>query len=62
MVPRHTWWIDSGGTAHISVYMQGYMNCRKPNDGERYIHVGDGKTVEVEAIENFILLLKTEFY
>ncbi|KAH9680197.1 hypothetical protein KPL71_026462 [Citrus sinensis] len=38
---RHTWWIDSGGTAHISVYMQGYMNCRKPNDGERYNGSGE---------------------
>ncbi|KAJ4724491.1 hypothetical protein OWV82_003478 [Melia azedarach] len=44
-VPRHTWWIDYGATTHISVSMQGCLSCRKPNDVERYIYVGDGKTV-----------------
>lgn len=61
-VPRHTWWIDSGATTHISVSMQSCLSCRKPSDGERYINVGDGKTVHVEAIGKFKLLLKTEFY
>jgi hypothetical protein len=61
-VPRHTWWIDSGATTHISVSMQGCLNCRKPSDGERYIYVGDGKSVEVEAIVTFRLLLKTGTY
>jgi transposase InsO family protein len=61
-VPRYTWWIDSGATTHISVSMQGCLSCRKPSDGERYIYVGDGKTVEVEAIGKFRLLLKTGFY
>ena len=40
-VPRHTWWIDSGATTHISVSMQGCLSCRKPNDAERFIYVGD---------------------
>ena len=57
-VPKYTWWIDSGATTHISVSMQGCLSCRKPNNGERYIFVGDGKKVEVEAIETFRLLLK----
>ena len=61
-VPRHTWWIDSGATTHISVSMQGCLSCRKPNDAERFIYVGDGKSVEVEAIGNFRLLLKTGYY
>ena len=61
-VPKHTWWIDSGATTHISVSMQGCLSCRKPNDGERYIFVGDGKKVEVEAIETFRLLLKFGTY
>ena len=61
-VPAHTWWIDSGATTHISVSMQGCLSCRKPNDSERYIYVGDGKSVEVEAIGTFRLLLKTGFY
>ena len=42
--------------------MQGGLTCQKPNDGERYIYVGDGKKIEVEAIENFRLLLMTRFY
>ena len=42
--------------------MQGCLSCRKPNDGERYIFVGDGKKVEVEAIETFRLFLKYGTY
>ena len=26
-VPRHTWWIDSGATTHISVSMQDCLSC-----------------------------------
>ncbi|KAG8480618.1 hypothetical protein CXB51_024788 [Gossypium anomalum] len=52
-VPRNTWWIDSGATAHISVSMQGCLSYRKPSDGERHIFVGDEKSVEVEAIGHF---------
>ena len=61
-VPKHTWWIDSGATTHINVSMQGCLSCRKSNDGERYIFVGDGKKVEVEAIVIFRLLLKSGTY
>ena len=60
--PKHTWWIDSGATTYISVSMQGCLSCRKPNDGERYIFVGDGKKVEVEAIGAFRLFLKSGTY
>ena len=42
--------------------MQDCLSYQKSSDGERYIYVGDSKTVEVKAIEYFILLLKTEFY
>ena len=61
-VPKHTWWIDSGVTTYISVSMQGCLSCQKPNDGERYIFVGDGKKVEVDAIRIFRLLLKSGTY
>jgi transposase InsO family protein len=61
-VSRYTWWIDSGATTHISVSLQGCLNYRKPSDAERFIFVGDGNKVEVEAIGNFRLLLKTGFY
>ena len=60
--PRHTWWLDSTATTDISVSMQGYLSCRKPSDDERYIYVGDGNPVEVEAIGTFRLLLRTGFY
>ena len=62
LLPRHKWWIDYGATTHINLSMQGCLSCRKPSGGERYIYVGDGKSVEVEAIEMFRLLLRTEFY
>ena len=61
-VPKHTCWIDSGATTHISVSMLGCLSCPKPNDGERYIFVGDGKKVEVKAIETFRSLLKSGTY
>ena len=61
-VPKHTWWINSGATTHISVSMQGCLIFQKSNDGERYIFVGDGKMVEVEAIGIFRLLLKSGIY
>ena len=61
-VPKNTWWIDYGSTTHISVSMQGCLSYRKPNDGERYIFVGDSKKVEVEAIGIFRLLLKSGTY
>ena len=59
LVPKHTWWIDSGAITHISVSLQG---CRKSTDGERYIYVGNDKTVKVQASGKFRLLLKTGFY
>jgi hypothetical protein len=61
-VPRNTWWLDSGATTNISVSMQGCLSYRKPNDAERCIYVGDGKSVEVEAIGHFRLLLSIGYY
>ncbi|XP_060974183.1 uncharacterized protein LOC133039333 [Cannabis sativa] len=40
----------------------GCLSYRKPSDGERYIFVGDGQSVEVEVIGHFRLLLGTGFY
>ena len=34
----------------------------QPNDAEKFIYVGDEKSVEVKDIEHFRLLLKTEIY
>jgi len=42
--------------------MKGCLNYRKPTDSERWIYVRDGKSVEVEAIGHFRLLLCTGFY
>lgn len=50
LVPGNTWWLDSRATSNIIVSMKGYSNYQKLNDIERYIYVGDGKSVEVEAI------------
>ena len=62
LVPRNTWWLDSGATTNISVSMQGCLGNRKPIDFERWIYVGGGKSVEAEAIGHFRLLLCTDFY
>ena len=61
-VPEYTWWVDSGATTHISVSMQGCLRSRAPTDAERFIFVGDGKSVAVVAIGTFRLLLKTGLY
>ena len=42
--------------------LQGCLSCRRPSDGERYIYVGDEKSIKVEAIVTFRLLLKTCYY
>jgi len=41
--------------------MQGYLWSRPPSDAERFIFVGDGNKVAVEAIGTFRLRLKTGF-
>jgi len=61
-VPRNTWWLDFGATTNISVSIQGCLSYRKPIGSERWIYVRDGKSVEVEAIGHFRLLLCTDFY
>ena len=61
-VPRNTLWIDSSATTHISVFMQGCLSYRAPNDAERFIYVGDGKSMEVKAIGHFRLFLKAGIY
>ena len=61
-VPIHTWWVDSSATTYISISLQGCLWGRSPNDYERFIYVGDGKTTKGEAIRTFRLLLKTCVY
>ena len=61
-IPRYMWWIAFGAITHIILSIKGCLNYQKPNDDERYIYVGDGKTIVVKAIEQFRSLLKTEFY
>ena len=60
-VPRNTWWLDSIATTNISVSIKGCLSYEKSIDSERCIYVGDGKSVEVEAIGYFRLLLCTGF-
>ena len=62
LVPSNTCWLDSGATTNISVSMKGCLNYRKSTDSERWIYVGNGKSVEVDAIGHFRLLLCTGFY
>ena len=42
--------------------MQGCLSYRETNDAERFIYMGDGKSVEVEVIGHFRLLLNTELF
>jgi len=52
-VPKDTWWVDSSATTHISVTMHGCLRSQLLSDDERFIFVGDGKKVAVEAIGTF---------
>ena len=61
-MPIHTWWVDSGATTHVSIFLQGCLWSRPPNDAERFIYVSDDKMAKVEAIGTFGLLLKTSVY
>ena len=61
-VPKDTWQVDSGAITHISMTMQGCLWSRPSSDDERFIFVGDGKKVAMEAIGTFRLQLKTRFY
>ncbi|CAM8957193.1 unnamed protein product [Rhodiola kirilowii] len=56
-VSRNTWWLDSSATTHICVSMQGCLSFRRPTDAKWRVYVGDGQSVEVEAIGHFGLLL-----
>ena len=58
-VPTSNLWVDSGATTHISISTQGCMWSQPPNDAERFIYVGDGNAVAIEAIGIFRLLLKS---
>lgn len=62
LVPENTWWLDSRATTNISVSMKDCLNYRKPNDVEIYIYMGNGKSVEVEVVGHFRLLMCTKFY
>ena len=55
-------WVDFGATTYISVSMQGCLRYQAPNNAKRFIYVGDGKSVEVDAIRHFRLLLKIGIY
>ena len=46
LVPPHTWWIDN----YISDSMRNFQTQRRPSPAERYIYMGDGNKVVVEAV------------
>ena len=47
----------------LGVQRKSCLSYQKPIDSERWIYVGDGKSVEVEDIGHFrLLLLCTHFY
>lgn len=60
--PRNTFWMDSGATTHISVSLQDCLSYRTPSDVEKYVYVGTGEPVAVEAIGHFRLRLKTGYF
>ena len=51
--------MDSAATTHISVSLQGCLWSRPPSKNEKFIYVGDGNKVAVDAVGTFRLQLKT---
>ena len=46
-----TWILDSGSPIHIYNSLQGLQVSRRFEDGERFLNVGDGRSVPVLALE-----------
>ena len=61
-VPRYTWWVDSGATAHISISKQGCQSYCQPSDDERFIYMGDDSRIEVQTIGVFKLSLMSVWF
>ena len=39
LILNHTWWRDTGATAHISVTMQGFLRSRVPIDVKIFFNI-----------------------
>jgi len=61
-VHRNIWWLYSGITINIGVSMHDCLSYRKAIKTGRWIYVENGKSMDVEAIGNFRLLLCMGYY
>ena len=59
VVPHNTWWIDSGCTTHVSNTMQGFLTTRTISQNEKFVYMGNGERVPVEAVGTYRLILDT---
>jgi hypothetical protein len=67
---KSTWWIDSGATVHVAIFLQGFHSTRTTQRRERCIKVANGVRADVEAIgdislelaDGFMLLLRNVLY
>ncbi|KAG6467852.1 hypothetical protein ZIOFF_072416 [Zingiber officinale] len=58
-VPHNTWWLDSGGTTHVSNTMQGFLTIQTISPNEKFILMGNRVKVPVEAVGTYRLILDT---
>ncbi|KAG6517285.1 hypothetical protein ZIOFF_020670 [Zingiber officinale] len=58
-VPHNTWWLDSGGTTHVSNTMQGFLTIQTISPNEKFVLMGNRVKVPVEAVGTYRLILDT---
>lgn len=51
-VPSNTWWLDTGAMVHITNSLEGFFSKKTLQKGERTIKVGNGESIQVEAVRN----------
>ncbi|KAG6530953.1 hypothetical protein ZIOFF_004722 [Zingiber officinale] len=58
-VPHNTWWLDSGGTTHVSNTMQGFLTIQTISPNEKFVLMGNRVKVPVKAVGTYRLILDT---
>ncbi|KAG6532401.1 hypothetical protein ZIOFF_006241 [Zingiber officinale] len=58
-VPHNTWWLDSGGTTHVSNTKQGFLTIQTISPNEKFVLMGNRVKVPVEAVRTYRLILDT---
>ena len=56
-----TWVLDTGSPIHICNSLQGIQVTKRFREGERFLNVGDGRSVPVLALEIIKLVFESQY-